>query len=240
MCSALPPTLKYVMVGFVTDIFGLMSVTKPTITYFNVGGRAEHIRLLLEVAAVNYDYIGLNNPRYPTKHENWEDYKAKNIEHLTFGQVPRYQDSQVDLVQSSAIMRYLAKKHGFNGSDEKEALLLDVVFEGINDLSNEAVTLLFRIPEEHRPAKTEEFLKQSLPKHLNNFKRILNNKNYLVGNKLSYVDLYFFTSLKFLFTFISEARPVLTSAGLDEYYNRIQNEPKIKAFYDSDPYKSQA
>ncbi len=37
------------------------SVTKPTLTYFNAPGRAEIPRLILEEAAVDYDYIGATN-----------------------------------------------------------------------------------------------------------------------------------------------------------------------------------
>jgi hypothetical protein len=37
------------------------SVSKPTITYFNVSGRAELARILLEDAGVDYDFVPVTN-----------------------------------------------------------------------------------------------------------------------------------------------------------------------------------
>ena len=93
------------------------SITKPTLTYFNTSGRADLLRLILEVAGVAYDYEALNVPFYPSTGKDWFDYKQENADHLLFGQVPRYQDGSVDLVQSNAIARYLAQKYGLAGKD---------------------------------------------------------------------------------------------------------------------------
>jgi len=216
--------------------------SKPIITYFNVGGRAEVFRLLLEIAGIDYDFVALNNPRFPTKNESWTTYKEKNADHLPFGQLPRYQEpGGVDLVQSCTITRYLAKKHGFNGSNDQEALLIDLYFEGVEDLGNSA-RILFRFPEEHKAQKSKEFTTETLPKLLGHFTRALNKNNggksYLVGNKLSYADLGLFSTLKGIKGFLPTSAEAISSSGIDEYYNRISNEPKIKAFFDRDPYKS--
>ncbi len=37
------------------------TVTKPTLTYFNVAAKAEIARLILEEAAVDYDFVAINN-----------------------------------------------------------------------------------------------------------------------------------------------------------------------------------
>lgn len=93
------------------------SESKPVLTYFNTSGRADLLRLMLEVARVDYDYEALSVPFYPSQGKDWFHYKQENADALLFGQVPRYQDSKsgVDLVQSNAIARYLATRHGLRG-----------------------------------------------------------------------------------------------------------------------------
>lgn len=71
---------------------------------------------MLEVEGVEYDYEALNVPFYPSTGKDWFEYKQENAENLLFGQVPRYQDGRVDLVQSNAIARYLANKYGLAGN----------------------------------------------------------------------------------------------------------------------------
>jgi hypothetical protein len=48
----------------------MASVTKPTITYFPIAGRAEVSRLILEDAGVDYDFVAVPYPQ-------WAELKAK-------------------------------------------------------------------------------------------------------------------------------------------------------------------
>lgn len=79
---------------------------KPTLVYFPTRGRGEHVRLLLEVAGVEYvdDRV------------SWDDWPARK-ETMPFGQVPYYEDEHVSIAQSMAICRYLANKHGTRASE---------------------------------------------------------------------------------------------------------------------------
>jgi hypothetical protein len=85
-------------------------VTKPTITYFNVFARAEVPRLLLEDAGVDYDFVPVTN---------WSETKAQLTAagKLAYGQVPLYEEPGLNLVQSNAIARHLARKLGYNGTN---------------------------------------------------------------------------------------------------------------------------
>ena len=85
-------------------------VTKPTITYFNVFARAEVPRLLLEDAGVDYDFVPVTN---------WSETKAQLTAagKLAYGQVPLYEEPGLNLVQSNAIARHLARKLGYNGNN---------------------------------------------------------------------------------------------------------------------------
>ncbi len=64
----------------------------------------------------------------------------------------RYRDGEVDLVQTHAILRYLARRHGLYGTPAgaseaeaaRAAALVDQLVEGIADLKSRIVPLVYR------------------------------------------------------------------------------------------------
>ncbi len=114
---------------------------RPSITlrYFDIRGLAEPIRLTL--AALGLDYEEVKYQRCPTNSLgakecpqgviDWDVAKQEGIESglLPFGQVPSltYKDHEsgktFEMVQSHAILRFLAKKHSFYGTSEEEEIL---------------------------------------------------------------------------------------------------------------------
>ena len=61
----------------------------------------------------------------------------------TFGQVPCFYDGDLELVQSGAIVRYLARKHDLYGSNTSEAALMDMVYDGQEDLKKKFWPMLY-------------------------------------------------------------------------------------------------
>ncbi|KAL6057181.1 glutathione [Balamuthia mandrillaris] len=220
-----------------------MSVSKPTLTYFNLVGRAEVPRLLLELAGVDYEYVSLAYMGAPGL--DWAEYKSKHGEDMAFGQVPRYQEPDgLDLVQSNAIARYLANKHGFNGANETEAALIDQFNEGVVDFSNASTKILFG-PEASKAELYSKFLSEDLPKWLGFFERALakNGSNgFFVGEKVSYADLHLFAMSGILFRLeslfkLEGAREVFERfEQVQAAHEKVANLPKIKAYYDTKPY----
>ena len=51
-----------------------------------------------------------------------------------FGQLPYIVDGDLELPQTGAIMRYLARKHDLYGKDDTERAKIDMVFEAFMDL----------------------------------------------------------------------------------------------------------
>lgn len=47
------------------------------------------------------------------------------------------------MVQSNAILRHIARKHGLNGSNEKEHCLIDVAIEGVESIRSKYVGLIY-------------------------------------------------------------------------------------------------
>jgi len=158
-------------------------MSKPKLTYFKAAGRGELPRLILEHAGVDYEYNAVTD---------WANQKQELAEVLTFGQIPLYQDSEVTLVQSQAIARYLGRKHGLAGANEVEAAKIDMLNEGIVELFGKLVSALFGSAESK--AAGTKTLHENLGKLLTPYENILakSHSGFLVGDKVSYADLHLY------------------------------------------------
>jgi glutathione S-transferase len=90
---------------------------------------AQAPRLVLRDQGVKYD------EQYPPP-GTWADMKRAGTDDgtLPFGQLPRFTDEDgTAIVQSGAILRYLARKFDLYGADAKEAALIDQVYEEAGD-----------------------------------------------------------------------------------------------------------
>ena len=88
-------------------------------------------------------------------------------------------------MQSASIIRYLAKKHDFNGANEQEALEIDILTEGVSDLTMAFIRAKWYNPDESkREEDLKKFLSEALPKHLAHFQRALERNHGGNGNSL--------------------------------------------------------
>jgi len=210
------------------------TVTKPTLTYFNLAGRGEVPRLILEDAGVDYDFVTITN---------WAEVKPHYIESgkTPFGQLPLYEEPGLGpLVQSNAIVRYLAKKHGYNGSNDHEEAHIDQANEGVTDLLAKIVEVVFRTPEEQRPQAIEKFNQETLPAQLAIFSKLLEkngNNGHLVGSKLSYADLSLWGVLKIAFKRMKGTQEVCEKfANITSFVHSVESRDRIKAYLARDVY----
>uniref|UniRef100_A0A2K6M5R7 glutathione transferase n=1 Tax=Rhinopithecus bieti TaxID=61621 RepID=A0A2K6M5R7_RHIBE len=116
---------------------------KPKLHYYNARGRMESIRWLLAAAGVEFEEKFLKSA---------EDLdKLRNDGCLMFQQVPMVEIDGMKLVQTRAILNYLASKYNLYGKDIKERALIDMYTEGIADLGEMILLLPFCQPEEKMP-----------------------------------------------------------------------------------------
>jgi glutathione S-transferase len=162
---------------------------KPKLTYFSARGLCEPIRLLLKDANVDYEEVGLGAPVNGVFPEAFT--KLKESGTLDFGSVPLWEEDGFHLVQSFAIARHLARKHGYNGENENEAAKIDSVVEGVRDAML-ALRKIFNVPEDQRVQVWKEVVEKDLPKWFGFFEALLkkNGSGYFVGNKISLADIY--------------------------------------------------
>ncbi|ESO09544.1 hypothetical protein HELRODRAFT_168545 [Helobdella robusta] len=191
--------------------------------YFPVRGRAQALRYMckdndikLEETAVTY--------------EQWPALKPKT----PLGQMPYITMDGMDLGQSNAILRHVARKHGFYGKNDKEAALIDMLNDQQEDLRFAYIQMIYRDYELGK----EPFI-QKLPESFKYFEKYLsmnhNGKAYFVGEKVSFLDYDVFDLLDDLL--------VLSPTCLDSFpllkafHKRFADKPKLHAYRETEEFK---
>lgn len=110
-----------------------MAAPNPTaplkLTYFDVRGRVEPARLMLELTGTPYEFTGIPAQVWPTPQG-----KERFFGITPLGQLPVLQEGDFLLCQSGAICRYLAIKLGLYGTTPAENARVDEVTETAGDL----------------------------------------------------------------------------------------------------------
>ncbi|XP_072826524.1 glutathione S-transferase P isoform X2 [Vicugna pacos] len=99
-----------------------------------------------------------------------------------YGQLPKFQDGDLTLYQSNAILRHLGRSLGLYGKDQREAALVDMVNDGVEDLRRHCGHLIHHSCEEGKAQYVQE-----LPRHLKPFETLLSQnqgcKAFIVGDQ---------------------------------------------------------
>jgi glutathione S-transferase len=200
------------------------------LTYVNGRGRGEIIRFMLSAAEVSFEESFLN-----TKDDLME---LRNTGKLMFGQVPLLEINGKTLTQTDAILRYLGRHYNMYGANDDEMTLCDMVYDGIKDCGVGMKCAGLEFYPDREAGK--EIIKTSAEKFFPKFEAILKNNNnnnnnnsgFLVGEKLSYVDVALFHDLHWwvdVFGVESLSQyPLLTA-----FREKIGNIPSIANFMNS-------
>ncbi|KAB0366230.1 hypothetical protein FD754_010386 [Muntiacus muntjak] len=194
---------------------------KPKLHYFNGRGRMECIRWLLAAAGVEFEEKFIEQP---------EDLdKLKSDGSLMFQQVPLVEIDGMKLVQTRAILNYVATKYNLYGKDMKERALIDMYSEGVADLGD-MIMLLPLCPPDQKDAKIAQIKETTTNRYLPAFEKVLKShgQDYLVGNKLSKADIH----LVELLYYVEEVDPSLLANFplLKGLKTRVSNLPAVKKF----------
>lgn len=208
----------------------LHSLTMPSLklTYFDLKGRAEPIRIILEVSGIGYE-----DERIPAP---WDDQEKwfKLKPSTPFGQLPILSVDGEVISQSIAIARYCAHEFGLAGKNTLENGKMDEIVEAVKDGTEKQIeAFLFEQDETRKTDLQEKFHEEVLPKILQNLEKRLvsRGKKYFVGGKLSWADI-------FVFNFCSELpekNVVDAYPNLADLVNRLGNVPSIRAWIEVRP-----
>ncbi|KAL4838053.1 hypothetical protein H8958_019445, partial [Nasalis larvatus] len=189
-----------------------ITTEKPKLHYLNARGRMESIRWLLAAAGVEFEEKFL---------ESAEDLdKLRNDGSLLFQQVPTVEIDGMKLVQTRAILNYIASKYNLYGKDIKERALYGI-FSVLPSTEN---------TDTWRDAKTALVKEKIKNRYFPAFEKVLKShgQDYLVGNKLSRADIH----LVELLYYMEELDSSLISSFplLKALKTRISNLPTVKKF----------
>uniref|UniRef100_A0A8R1I1W8 Glutathione S-transferase n=1 Tax=Caenorhabditis japonica TaxID=281687 RepID=A0A8R1I1W8_CAEJA len=187
------------------------------LSYFQTRGLGEPIRLLLADKQVPFEDHRLSR-------DEWPEYKPKMI----FGQVPCLISGDEELVQSAAILRHLGRLHGLNGSNETETKFIDMFYEGIRDLHNKYVAMIYQNYENGK----EPYIKNTLPEELARLEKLFhtykNGEQYVAGSAESYADYVLFEELDI--HLILSPTCLDGTPALKKFHERFAERPNIKSY----------
>ncbi|XP_036980224.1 glutathione S-transferase 3-like isoform X3 [Acanthopagrus latus] len=151
---------------------------KVVLHYFNGRGKMESIRWLLTVAEVDFEEVHL------TTHDQYQ--KLLSDGHLMFQQVPMVEIDGMKLIQTKAILQYIAEKYNLHGKDIKDRVMINMYTEGLMDLMEMIMMLPFTA--DPKP-KLDNIQAKATERYLPVFEKVLSGQIYLVGGKLSVADV---------------------------------------------------
>jgi prostaglandin-H2 D-isomerase / glutathione transferase len=196
------------------------------LTYFDFhGGRGEPARLALSIGGLPFE-----DDRVPFA--DWERRKPDT----PFGALPTLERDGQILAQSNAINRYVGKLTDLYPSDPWQAALCDETMEAVEDISSMILATLF-LPEEEKKAQRKTLVEGPLPFYLTRLQRRLEERGgqYFAADRLSVADLKVFVWIRHLKLGALDHVPTdivdRFAPKLVEHYERIKNEPGVKAYY---------
>ncbi|XP_051774121.1 glutathione S-transferase, alpha tandem duplicate 1 isoform X11 [Ctenopharyngodon idella] len=192
---------------------------KVVLHYFNGRGKMESIRWLLAAAGVEFEEV------FMTRREHYV--KLLDDGALMFQQVPLVEIDGMQLVQSRAIMNYIAGKYNLYGKDLKERALIDMYTEGTIDLMDTIIMSIFT-PPENKEKYFSNIEQKAKERFLPVFEKGLANSDFLVGNQLSRADVHLLEATLML----QEIFPTILSTfpKIQAFQGRMKALPRISKF----------
>ncbi|KAE8603329.1 hypothetical protein XENTR_v10014299 [Xenopus tropicalis] len=194
---------------------------KPKLHYFNGRGKMESIRWLLAAAGVEFEEEMI---------ETREQFEALFQDgNLPFKQVPVVEMDGMKLVQTKAILQYIAAKYNLYGKDIVERVLIDMYVEGTTEFMEVIMSQPFL--QNVEPGMQIDVLVQKAKMcYLPVYEKVLRDhgQDFLVGNQFSWADIQL---LEAILMIEEKSANVLSNFPLlQDFKERISEIPTIKAF----------
>lgn len=195
--------------------------------YWNIRGFAAPIRYLLAYKEVEFeDKLYDFGPPPDFDRSEWLEEKF-DLE-LDFPNLPYLIDGDVKMSQSTAILRYLARKFDLVGSTDGEQLRVELAEQQFNDIRTQWCRLCYN----PKFAELRDGYVASIPSILMDVSEFLGNRPFFAGSKLTYVDFVAYEMLARLLVFNKQS---FASFGkLKDFIDRIESLPTLKAYLESD------
>lgn len=164
------------------------------LTYFDTFGRAGPIRLALAYGDVAFEDVRLSREEFGAQ-------KAAGA--FTFGSLPVMEVDGEMLAESAALLRYAGKLTGLYPTDAAEAVKVDMVIDGLENLVGPAMG-------DTTPEGREKFVKEIMPRYMKPVNDIIAKSKdgpFVLGEKMTIADLTVVSFVGYLTTGMLEGIP---------------------------------
>ena len=195
---------------------------KIKLTYFDMKGRAESIRLALVVGGVEFEDERIGGAEFMER---------KTSGKLTFGSLPVMEVDGEMFCESGAMLRYAAKIGGFTPTCPVNAYRVDMVIEAIDSLVSAA-----------KKGNTSEgyakFVENDLPRYLGPIESLFAKSEglFLLGNDISIADIKMAVTVDIFKSGFLEHIPTDCTdkfTAISGLYTSVMEQDKIKKYYAS-------
>ena len=164
--------------------------------YWAIRGLGQPIRFLLAHAEVVFSEVrlGVNQDGSGVADESHDWEIQKSTLSMPFPNLPYLIDSsgptKIQLTQSNAVMRYLARRFDYYGDTESDQIWIDILQDEAYDFRNLIVNTAYTLGTEYQVA-FNEFTSTAVPRYLDGFENYLSNRGihtHFVGSRISLVD----------------------------------------------------
>uniref|UniRef100_A0A914VUJ9 glutathione transferase n=1 Tax=Plectus sambesii TaxID=2011161 RepID=A0A914VUJ9_9BILA len=195
------------------------------LSYFNLMGRAEPMRLMFAYAGVAYEDHRIEG-------QQWAELKPKTPN----GQLPVLQiDGKEELSQSMAISHYLSKKFGLDGKDDWESAKVREAIETMADVKQK-----LRVTEQD-PEKKAAIVKalehDTVEPYLARLAATLkkNGSGFLVGSKPTEIDFHLFHAFNYWQQSKQYTEALNKHSEIQTFLKKFENLPGIKSWLEKRP-----
>ncbi len=192
------------------------------LTYFRGRGRAETTRWMLAAAGVDFINIAVDTP------EELAALRASGK--LPFDQMPLLELDGRNLSQSSAMIRYLARRAGLYGADDAEAMWCDMIAGVVADFAETGLQAAFKPTE----AVARDDLTARFAKFGPRFEARIADQGsgYSAAAQMTFADVVLAEALSSYLEWVPDildATPLLAAL-----YQSVTTQPGIAAYLASD------
>ena len=197
--------------------------SKPQLLYFDIRGRAEPIRLLLEYVGVSYEDKQITQ-------EEWPAVRATT----PFRRMPVYTEGDIVVPESFAILYYLGRRYDLLGESEAARIRCDVTVEAWRDYGNR-VANVFGALSTSESARTT-FLKEEQPALLTDLAAYYHQRapgsDYWAGSSTTIADFAAFHLIEGIANQFPER--LADFEGLASFHALFAELPAIKQYLNSE------
>lgn len=199
--------------------------------YYGAQGRGQQIRYALIESGIEFNDVCASFPPTPEVKAKWTEIGGN----LTTNVPMLVMDGRA-YTQSSAVMRYVARKGGLMPADDELQYQCDNIIAAAEDYRSEAYKPIRSVRDgAPDPEMIAQMKENVLPKHFKNFERLLGEAEYFVDNKISIADLAafdIFNNFSFnLFPSLEAEFPKLVA-----FRDRVAARPRIAAYLESEKF----